>query len=276
MAINNYSDQDFQRLQQQVTTHGNQISNLQESLNNTNDDVHDLSTTVDTYVQKTDNLQITVAELTEKVNQLTTRVNQIRNELDTVIYPKLQNHEDRITVLENSKLVYTKTRKVLNPRYESTYRGTVLYMPKDLTKHDFEICNEDLAGKIYFGWFQKIFNPHGYGRVFFDFKTGENGELKGLTIGQHARIIIPMGIKIKYQHEKTALLHTVYNSLAVKEGLLSNIMVSEYTGEVLVVLVNLSPGLVYIRANDPLITLIHTFTYNTKPEQLTEEQFNQF
>lgn len=276
MAINNYSDQDFQRLQQQVTTQGNQINNLQESLNNTNDDVHDLSTTVDTYVQKTDNLQITVAELTEKVNQLTTRVNQIRNELDTVIYPKLQNHEDRITVLENSKLVYTKTRKVLNPRYESTYRGTVLYMPKDLTKHDFEICNEDIAGKIYFGWFQKIFNPHGYGRVFFDFKTGKDGELQGLTIGQHARIIIPMGVKIKYQHEKTALLHTVYTSLAVKEGLLSNIMVSEYTGEVLVVLVNLSPGLVYIGANDPLITLIHTFTYNTKPEQLTEEQFNQF
>lgn len=85
-----------------------------------------------------------------------------------------------------------------------------------------------------------------------------------------------MGVKIKYQHEKTALLHTVYNSLAVKEGLLSNIMVSEYTGEVLVVLVNLSPGLVYIGANDPLVTLIHTFTYNTIPEQLTEEQFNQF
>lgn len=52
MAINNYSDQDFQRLQQQVTTQGNQIINLQESLNNTNDDVHDLSTKVDTYVQK--------------------------------------------------------------------------------------------------------------------------------------------------------------------------------------------------------------------------------
>lgn len=54
---------------------------------------------MDTYVQKTDTLQITVGELTEKVNQLTTRVNQIRNELDTVIYPKLQNHENRITVL---------------------------------------------------------------------------------------------------------------------------------------------------------------------------------
>lgn len=276
MAINNYNDRDFQLLQQKANKNESNISNLQESLNNTNDSLHDVSSTVDTYVQKTEDLQKSVDTLIEKVNNLETKVNQIRNELDTVIYPKLENHEKRITVLETSKLVYTKTRKVLNLKYESTYRGTVLYMPKDLTKHDFEVVNEDLAGKIYFGWFQKIFNPHGYGKVFFDFKVGENGELQGLTIGQHARIIIPMGVKIKYQHEKTALFHTVYNSLAVKEGLLSNIMVSEYTGEVLVVLVNLSPGLVYIGADDPLITLIHTFTYNTKPEQLSDEQFNQF
>lgn len=40
MAINNYSDQDFQRLQQQVTTQGNQIINLQESLNNFNSYLH--------------------------------------------------------------------------------------------------------------------------------------------------------------------------------------------------------------------------------------------
>lgn len=274
--INNYSDQDFERLQSQVQANANSISDIQETLGDLEIELHDLSTTVDTYTQKTQDLQSSVNTLTEKVNLLETKVNQIRNELDNTIYPKLDNHENRITVLENSKLVYTKTRKVLNPKYESTYRGTVLYMPNNLTKHDFEVVNEDLAGKVYFGWFQKIFNPHGYGKVFFDFAMGENGELKGLTIGQHARIIIPMGVRIKHQHEKTALFHTVYNSLAVREGLLSNIMVSEYTGEVLVVLVNLSPGLVYIGANDPLITLIHTFTYNTKPEQLTEEQFNQF
>lgn len=40
MVINNYSDQDFQRLQQQVTTQGNQIINLQESLNNFNSYLH--------------------------------------------------------------------------------------------------------------------------------------------------------------------------------------------------------------------------------------------
>lgn len=40
MVINNYSDQDFQRLQQQVTTHVNQIINLQESLNNFNSYLH--------------------------------------------------------------------------------------------------------------------------------------------------------------------------------------------------------------------------------------------
>lgn len=277
MAINNYSDQDFRNLQNQVDSQSNKIANLQESLNETNDNLHNAVTDIESIHSDITKINTQINNLRLDVNNLITRVNQIRNEIDNTIYPKLDDHEKRITVLESSSLVYYKTRKVLNPSYEEELEGTVLYMPKDLTKKDLELYNEDLAGKIYFGWFEKIFNPHGYGKVFFDFAPGEDHKLKGLTIGQQARIIIPLGVKIKIKHEKTALLHAIYNPLAVKGGLISGILTSKYTGEMMVMLVNVSPGVVYIGANDPLITLLHTFTYNTIPTQLSsEEEFNNY
>lgn len=277
--INNYTDQDFQNLQVKVNNHDSQINSLISDVNDLTEGLHNTDTTLQTYVSKTDKLETSLNQLIIRVDNLVNKVNEIRNEIDTYINPTLDDHNQRITTLESSELIYFKTRKVPNPMFSEELNGTVLYMPSDLTKKDFEEYNEELQGKIYFGWFQKIFNPHGYGKIFFDFAPGEEGEgtLKGITIGQQARVIIPLGVKVKYQHSKTALFHTVYNPLAVNGGLLSGLLTSKTTGEVMVLLVNTSPGLVYIGAKDPVITLLHTFTYSTVPTQYTDEEaFNQY
>lgn len=233
-------------LDQRLTLVENQISTLQNLMGNLSDDIHNLDTRLDS------------AE--SKLNNHEGRINQL--EL------KVQNHEERLLLIEQSHINYTVSRNVRYPKVAP--QGFYLYMPKDLTVDIIMQFNHGIV-KQDWNWFNKIFNPNGYGKVSFDLDKGDGKYIKTIVLGQNTRILIPTGITIKdFTPIKSVLKAANESNNSKHKGICYGIEVLDDSEELLISVFNPSSTIVSIAAGDILVQVLHLFSYHTVPNKVTE------
>lgn len=242
------------------------IQSIQSSLNQTNTKLTDL-----TNKHTTDILELTTKHNSD-IQALDGRVTVLETWRNTVADPTLDDHEDRIHKLEYSHIKYCTTRMVKSPLKVGP--GIQIYMPTDLLMEDLMVLNQGVGSQTYH-WFTKIFNPNGLGKVSFDLDRRDQGHIKTITIGQHARVLIPTGLRIKLTPSKSSLKIANIREQAINTGLQYTIEIpKEGSDELIIGVSNPTTQVIDLPAGGPLVQLVQYFTYQSTPQLITEEEFD--
>lgn len=98
-----------------------------------------------------------------------------------------------------------------------------------------------------------------------------------ITMGPHARILIPSGIRVLLEPRASMLTAANKSGLATKRGLvfMAQIVDSPYTGEVHIGILNTSQEWIQIQAGEKLTQFIHVPIYPSNPEEISLNEYEQ-
>lgn len=208
--------------------------------------------------------------VSDRVHNLDTRMDSAESQLtnhESRIHQlelNVQNHEERLLLIENSHINYLVSRDVKYPKVAD--QGFYLYMPKDLTVDIIMEYNKGVVQE--WNWFNKIFNPNGYGRVSFDLDKVDKKFIKAIVLGQNTRVLIPTGITIQDFTPIKSVLKVTNETDNSKLGIYYGIEVLDGSDELIVSVFNPSSTLVSLAAGDILVQVLHLFSYHTVPKKV--------
>lgn len=217
-----------------------------------------------------DSAFIQIEGVSDMVHNLDTRMDSAESQLtnhESRIHQlelKVQNHEERLLLIENSHINYLVSRDVKYPKVAD--QGFYLYMPKDLTVDILMEYNKGVVQE--WNWFNKIFNPNGYGRVSFDLDKVDKKFIKAIVLGQNTRVLIPTGITIQDFTPIKSVLKVTNETDNSKRGIYYGIEVLDGSDELIVSVFNPSSTLVSLAAGDILVQVLHLFSYHTVPKKV--------
>lgn len=187
---------------------------------------------------------------------------------DSFLEVKVENHEQRLLLIEPSHINYKVSRNVKYPKVAT--QGFYLYMPKDLTLDIMMQYNHSVI-KQRWNWVNKIFNPQGFGRVSFDLDRDEGKYIKTIVLGQNTRVLIPTGITIQdFTTLKSVLKVSNETDNSIYKGICYGIEVLDGSDELIISVFNPTSTIVPIKAGDILVQVLHLFSYHTVPKLVTE------
>ena len=162
----------------------------------------------------------------------------------------------------NLKIYFYLSRDTKQPvRGTNQSAGIDLFMPN--YSKEFE---NDLREK----------NPNSNLQIFPIHFYDENGNKKinlGVIIPPHERIIIPSGVYAYMQPKESALIAANKSGVSFKKGLsfITQVIDSDYAGEIYIGLLNTSNESVAIQSGEKLIQVIHTPVYLSSLEQINDK-----
>lgn len=162
------------------------------------------------------------------------------------------------------RIRFTKVRDVYSPtRNNEGDAGIDFYIPSDLT---LSILSEK--------------NPHinfGDNAALRDnvALSLSNGLVRDIWIAPNTRINIPSGIRVLLEPKESALVVANKSGRGSKQGIIFTAQVcdSPYTGEYHLCVYNTSNNPVHLKVGEALVQMIHTPVYLTKPEEISNDEF---
>ena len=159
--------------------------------------------------------------------------------------------------------------------------GMDFYVPNDLTVDDLIKCNTN----TYIGNWDKVSKDKinvSFGEVygFIDYDTDPEAEypedhIDYIIIGPHTTCVIPSGIRGILEPEASMLQANDKSGVSSKKKLkvTASIIDSPYTGEIHHVVFNTTNEPVRIDLGEKLVQYIHIPIYLTKPEEISDSEF---
>lgn len=162
------------------------------------------------------------------------------------------------------RIRFTKVRDVHSPtRNNEGDAGIDFYIPNDLTLAVLSEKNPHLT-------FGDLAVVRDHAAVSLS-----NGLIRDIFLAPDTRINIPSGIRVLLEPKESALIVANKSGRASKQGLVFTAQVcdSPYTGEYHLCVYNTSDQPVQLKVGEALVQLIHTPVYLTKPEEISNEDF---
>lgn len=167
-------------------------------------------------------------------------------------------------------LRYVRVREVHEPtRANNGDAGIDFYVPTNLQYSDLSKANQEAKNIILTSSGESSFTNMVSVECNLDHVTC-------IHMGPHTRVSIPSGIKVIIEPTYSMLQANDKSGVSSKKGLMvtAGIIDSPYVGELHLVVVNTTDYPVIIKAGEKLVQFIHVPIYMTKPQEISQEEFD--